>query len=92
LASTKFYYDFLLYKFSPYAEDDSHRLWQKSTTRERLGTLKDVLNAGIRKKYGRTSAVVRAVEPRVARMQSDPTRRRVDGRDRRPLQPLSQSG
>lgn len=66
----KFYYHFLLYKFAPYAKDDTHKLWvyidQKSTTKERLTDLRRALNAGIRKKFGRTCDVVRAVEPRVS--------------------------
>lgn len=66
----KFYYHFLLHKFAPYAKNDDHRLWvyidQKSTTKERLGALKDALNNGIRKKFSRSVSVIRAVEPRVS--------------------------
>jgi hypothetical protein len=66
----KFYYQFLLHKFAPYAESDAHRLLvcldQKATAPERLSTLKNVLNAGIRKKHGRTTDVVKAVEARVS--------------------------
>ncbi|NOT25790.1 MAG: DUF3800 domain-containing protein [Acidobacteria bacterium] len=63
----KFYYQFLLHKFGVYAKSDEHSLYvsidERSTTKYKLGTLKDVLNAGIRKKFGRNSNVVKQVEP-----------------------------
>ena len=65
----KFYYHFLLHKFGSYAKSDDHRLYvfiDERTSRciDRLSTLRDVLNAGIRNKYGRKANVVKQVEPR----------------------------
>jgi hypothetical protein len=67
----KFYYFFLLHKFGTYAKDDTHLLWifldQRSGCESvKLGTLRNVVNAGIRKKYGRKADVVRRVEARVS--------------------------
>lgn len=67
----KFYYYFLLYKFGPYASTDEHRLWvfldqRSDATHIKLGTLRNVLAAGIRKKFSRTVDVVRRVEARVS--------------------------
>jgi hypothetical protein len=62
----KFFYQFLLHKFGPYAADDTHRLLvflDQRTTSYKLSTLCTVLNRGIRKKYGRTLDVVRRIEP-----------------------------
>lgn len=65
----KFYYFFLLYKFGRYARTDEHRLWvfldQRSDASEtKLGTLRNVLAAGIKKKLGRAADVVKRVEAR----------------------------
>jgi hypothetical protein len=65
----RFYYQFLLHKFCRYAKTDEHALHvfidERSTRRKfPLRTLHDALNAGIKKKYGRTVDVVRQVEPR----------------------------
>ena len=65
----KFYYQFLLHKFAPYARGDQHRLYvrideRSNRRRHPLLTLRDALNAGIRKKNGWTTSVVKAIEPR----------------------------
>lgn len=62
----KFFYQFLLHKFGPYATDDAHRLlvfMDHRVTSYKLSTLCTVLNHGIRKRYGRKADVVRKVEP-----------------------------
>lgn len=63
----KFYYQFLLHKFGPYATADDHRLYvflDQRDTKYKLKVLCSVLNAGIRKKFGRTVDVVKQVEAR----------------------------
>ena len=63
----KLYYQFLLHKFGRYATTDDDRLFvylDERTTKYKLGTLKNVLNNGLKKKYGRKVNVVSAVEPR----------------------------
>lgn len=65
----KFYYQFLLYKFGRYAATDDCRLWvyidERSGCDEvKLGTLRNVLAAGIKNKFGRKSDVVRKIEAR----------------------------
>ena len=68
LAFYKFYYQFLIHKFSTYATTEQDRLWvyidQRSTTKERLADLHGALNNGIRKKRGWNTGVVTTVEAR----------------------------
>ena len=64
----KFYYQFLLHKFAPYARTDENRLYvnideRSNRHRHPLRTLRDALNSGIKKKYGRKANVVRQIEP-----------------------------
>lgn len=61
----KFFYQLLVNKFGPYAKSDEDRLLvflDRRKTRYRLRNLRDVLNNGIRKKYGLAN-VLRSVEP-----------------------------
>lgn len=65
----KFYYQFLLHKFGCYATSDDHKLWvyidqRSGCTDVKLGTLRNVLASGIKRKYGRAADVVRKVEAR----------------------------
>jgi hypothetical protein len=67
----KFYYQFLRNKLGRYAVSDDSLLWvfidqRQSADSVKLGTLRNVLNAGIRKRFGRRTDVVRRVEARVS--------------------------
>lgn len=61
----KFFYQFLLHNFGPYATSDEDRMlvfFDERHTKYKLSTLYTVLNRGIRKKYGRKADVVRSLQ------------------------------
>ena len=62
----KFMYQFLLNQFGPYASD--HRRYlivvHRRTTKYNISVLCNVLNNGLKKKYGLRERVVRKIEPR----------------------------
>ena len=61
----KFWYQFILHKFGPYAASDEDRLLvflDQRQTSYRLATLRDALNVGIRRRFGRRPNVVRTVQ------------------------------
>lgn len=67
LGFNKLFYHFLLHKFATYARTDEDRLlvfMDERKSSHSLTTLRDVLNSGIRKRYGRRQNVVSAVEAR----------------------------
>lgn len=61
----KFFYQFLLHSFGGYCRTDDHRMivyFDQRTTSYKFSTFCTILNNGIRKKYKRTTKVVRNVE------------------------------
>lgn len=62
----KFMYQFLLNQFGPYARDDRRYVvvLHRRTTKYSLSVLCNVLNNGLRTRYGLRERVVRKVEPR----------------------------
>ncbi len=61
----KFFYQFLLHNFGPYARSNADRIlifFDQRNTKYKLGSLYSILNNGIKRKYGLTVNIVRKIQ------------------------------